>query len=118
MKALLFLAAVVTLAGCAAPRAESPADQAIAAWMGRPIEAVIASWGPPSEETFEGARHLYLWEASHYDRRFYPGSLPAVGHFPSLGGRGEIACKGVFSVDETGRVVEAQWQGYECHFLP
>lgn len=114
MKKFLFLTTVAVLFGCAPPGAESPADQAMAAWLGRPIDAVIAAWGAPTEELVDPFRHLYIWEASHYDRRYYPANMPADGPSPYT----DLACRGVFEVDGEGKVTGAAWQGYECRFLP
>lgn len=114
MKTILLLSAVAVLFGCAPHRPESRADQAMAAWVGRPIDAAIAAWGPPTEERVGELGHLYLWEASHYDRRYYPANLPADTPSPY----GDLACRAVFEVDGEGEVTGAAWRGHECRFLP
>lgn len=114
MRRLLLIIATAALAGCAAPRQESPADQALSTWVGRPIDAVIAAWGAPTAEDRDGPRHLYFWEASHYGRRYQPANLPTGGPAPY----GDLPCRAAFEVDEAGTVTTADWQGYECRFLP
>lgn len=118
MKFLKYLAMILPLVACAPPQAETPADRAIAYWEGRSINEVIGAWGAPTAEKVEDNRHLYVWEASHYDQRYYPANLYSADRVSIRRGREELACKGVFDVDEMGVVTKADWQGYECHFLP
>ena len=118
MKYLAYLAVILALAACVTPQTKPPAEQAIAYWQGRSIDDVIAAWGPPTDEKIAENSHLYIWEASHYDQRYYPANLDPSGQAPFRRDREELACKGVFDVDEEGMVTKADWQGYECHFLP
>lgn len=117
MKRRGLLLALVLLAGCAAAPVETPAERAIAYWVGHPLDEVIGAWGPPAGEMTEEGRHLYLWSATHYGRSYYPANLYgqplAYGRTPQ-----ELACKGVLEVDERGIVIRAGWEGYECHNLP
>lgn len=118
MKMMILGTAALIVLGCAAATTESPADRAIAHWEGRPISEVIASWGAPSAERTEGDLRLYMYEASHYDEKYYPVNLYS-GKRPRFpyGSEG-LACRGLFEVNEQGVVTRAFWQGYECHFLP
>lgn len=107
------------LAGCVTTTAsEYPPDKAIGHWIGRPINDVVAAWGKPTEERVEAEKHLYIWTASHYDSRYYPANLQEKEIYPHLGGRDEISCKGVFEVNDEGRVVRAAWEGAECDLFP
>jgi hypothetical protein len=119
--ALVWTTALLLLAACTtAPPEPTPADRAIGHWVGRPIAEAVAAWGAPSEERpAEGGGRLYIWLASHYDRRYYPANLyeplpyGAYGKTPE-----ELACRGVLETDAADIVRKAEWVGYECHFLP
>ena len=115
----LVLLTLLPLAGCLPPDPEtSPADEAIARWVGQPVERVIASWGEPLEKRQEEGRTVYVWPASHYDSRYYPANLPPTNRPLSVPAGEELSCKGVVVADEEGIVTRAEWQGYECTFLP
>ncbi len=121
MRTLIMLLALAALSGCLGPRpgtpAQSPADQAIGHWVGRPVTEAIAAWGPPRGESVEDGRHLYRWNATQYGRSYYPSNLDPkplpYGKTPQ-----ELACQGVMEVDGDGIVRRAEWEGYECHYLP
>ncbi len=114
----IMLIGLALLAGCAAAPVETPADRAITYWVGHPIDEVIGAWGPPAEEQTVEDRHLYLWLATHYGRSTYPANLDPNRPLPFGKTPEELACKGVFEVDTQGIVTAADWQGYECHYLP
>jgi hypothetical protein len=66
------IAAIVVFAfvGCATSQSSRAIDQAMASWMGNSVSDLIASWGPPDQETQveDGSRVLtynrVLWEES------------------------------------------------------
>lgn len=118
MKRWVVLALLLAAAGCAPAPQAYPPEQAIGYWVGRPIEEVIAAWGPPAEERITTEEHLFLYEASHYTERFYPVNIDREGQSPFRMKREELACMGVFEVDASGTVIRAEWEGYECHYLP
>lgn len=123
MKRLLLLLAAALLAGCAAPAleqpaTETPADRAIAHWVGRPVAEAIGAWGQPIEEMGKDGRRLYIWPATHYGRSYYPANLDPAQPLPFGKTPEELACRGVMEVDEQGIVTRAEWVGYECHYLP
>jgi len=75
MKRGVVLILLGLLAACAAPPAQTPAERAIAHWLGHPIAEVVAAWGPPAEERSDGGRQLYVWPATQYGRSYYPANL-------------------------------------------
>lgn len=118
MKGWGLLLALSLVAGCVAQPAETPADRAIAYWLGRPLDEVIAAWGVPAEEQTTEGRHRYLWSATHYGRSYYPANFYPAASLPFGKTPEQLACKGVMEVDERGIVTAASWEGHECHYLP
>lgn len=118
MKRWLYVVGLAFLTGCAAAPVETPAERAITYWVGHPLDEVIGAWGPPAEEQTVDGRHLYLWVPTHYGRSYYPANLDPAQALPFGKTPEELICKGVLEVDEQGMVIAADWEGYECHYLP
>ncbi len=118
MELLIIAAALLVLAGCAAPQPRTPPDRAIASWVGQPIQAVADFWGAPDAERMVDGRRLVTYRASHYASRYFPANLALPYPATYVGDVEELTCQGVFAVDEAGMVTAAAWEGYECHYLP
>jgi len=118
MRKEMLLIALGLLAACAAPPTQTPADKAINHWLGHPIAEVIAAWGAPLEELGADGQQLYVWPATQYGRSYYPANLDPRQPLPFGNTPEELACRGVLEVDDEGIVTAAEWQGYECHYLP
>jgi len=118
MKRGVLLIALGLLSACASTPVQTPAERAITHWVGHPIAEVIAAWGTPAEERDADGQKLYVWLATQYGRSYYPANLDPAQPLPFGKTPEELACKGVLEVDGNGIVTAADWQGYECHYLP
>ena len=81
---------LILLAGCASSSYQSELD----AWIGLPIDDVVAAWGVP--DTVEG--NTYTWRKT---RSMY------------VGGQNSFVreCRTTLLVDRQGRVVDGSWRG-------
>jgi hypothetical protein len=63
MKRILFLAALLLIAGCASKGrpGESAMDTIIKSWLGEHVERVVDQWGIPDGEQKIMGRTIYVW---------------------------------------------------------
>ena len=105
--------------GCAAGPPVTGPEEAISHWRGRPVAEAISAWGEPAEIWEQESGTTYIWVASHYPGRYFPANLPPRDHYlPYAGTIDDLRCRGVLLADQDGIVRAADWQGYECRFLP
>lgn len=116
----LLISLVLVLAGCATTENY---EKILGSWIGRPIAALIDSWGPPDGEFVNDSTRYLTWNRS--ETVFVPGTAPTyrttmigntaytntVPGTPSY--NVNYSCKTTFMVRD-GYVVNWRWAGNHC----
>ena len=122
MKALKYLLVCffIALVGCATTQNY---EKILASWVGRPVNALIDSWGPPDSEYVNGSTRYLTWVKG--GNVFVPGTSPTytttiVGNTAYTNATGgspayniQLSCKTTFTVRD-GYVLNWRWEGNHC----
>jgi hypothetical protein len=95
--ALLSLLLLVAFTGCAT----MTPDASMKAWMGKPVQGAILSWGPPARTITDGADGQVM-EWSYWQPAVF---IPYVGR---VGNYWKTRC---FYVHADGTIYAYRWQG-------
>jgi len=94
---------LTNLVGCA----HQAMDYSISSWQNKPVTAVIASWGNPSEELRVNGKRLLLWNTPD-SKAGIPSEKNGVHK------TGTVGCVRLLEVDKSGSVIAGTWDGKEC----
>ena len=87
-------------------------NKKVASWMGNDVNALMVSWGPPSNEyVMPDMRKMYTW--------LWVGGTQVFANYNQYlnmvtAGSVTYWCKTTFTVDSAGRVVNYRWEGNAC----
>lgn len=90
------------LAGCV----HQAMDYSIASWQHKPVAAVVASWGKPSEDLRVNGKHLLVWST--------PDGKPALPDEKNEPGKSAVGCTRLLEAGRNGRIVAGTWDGNDC----
>ena len=112
--------AFLVLSGCATTQNY---EKMLSSWVGQPVSAVVAQWGPPdSEFVNEGTRYLTWYKSGQI---YMPPSSPTyttsfvgnTAYTTTVGGMPGynlwFSCKTTFIVQD-GHVTKWRWEGNDC----
>lgn len=105
---------LVVVCGCAAAPAGSARSEGLERWVGRPLDDLVNTWGaPPLQAEAEGLR-VFSWPATRFGQRSLPANLAPVYPATVAGTLEDYRCRAAVTVDDSDRIVAAEWRGDEC----